>query len=66
MTEHLMINGRETADISAADAKKMEIGQGEKIKVSSRRGEVLVKANITQEVPPGMVCLPFCPSSTLR
>ena len=53
------ILGEETADISAADAKDMGIGQGEMIKVSSRRGEVLVKANITLEVPPGLVWMAF-------
>ena len=53
------ILGEETADISATDAKEMGIGQGEMIKVSSRRGEVLVKANITLEVPPGLVWMAF-------
>ena len=53
------ILGEETADISAADAENMGIGQGEMIKVSSRRGEVLVKANITHEVPPGLVWMAF-------
>jgi len=53
------ILGEETADISLADAEKMGIEHGEMIKVSSRRGEVLVKANITREVPPGMVWMAF-------
>ena len=51
--------GEETADISAVDAEKIGIGHGEMIKVSSRRGEVLVKANITPEVPPGLVWMAF-------
>jgi formate dehydrogenase major subunit len=53
------ILGEETADISVADAKEMGIEHGEMIKVSSRRGEVSVKANITREVPPGLVWMAF-------
>jgi len=51
--------GEETADISLADAEKMGIAQGERISVASRRGEVVVKANITGQVPPGLVWMAF-------
>lgn len=51
--------GEETADISLADAGTMGIQQGELIRVKSRRGEVLVKANVTREVPSGMVWMAF-------
>jgi formate dehydrogenase major subunit len=37
----------------------MDIRQGEMIRVKSRRGEVLVKANVTGEVPSGMVWMAF-------
>jgi formate dehydrogenase major subunit len=37
----------------------MKISHGEMIKVKSRRGEVLVKANVTPEVPKGMVWMAF-------
>ena len=53
------ILGEETADISYADAGSLGISDGEMIKVSSRRGEVLVKANVTHEVPRGMVWMAF-------
>ncbi|GBC62119.1 formate dehydrogenase subunit alpha [Desulfonema ishimotonii] len=53
------ILGEETADISYADASALGIAQGEMIKVSSRRGEVQVKANVTHEVPEGMVWMAF-------
>jgi formate dehydrogenase major subunit len=53
------ILGEETADISFADASKLDILPGEMIRVSSRRGEVKVKANITHEVPEGMVWMAF-------
>jgi formate dehydrogenase major subunit len=51
--------GEETADISQQDANSMGIEQHEKIKLKSRRGEVIVKARITHEVPPGMVWMAF-------
>jgi formate dehydrogenase major subunit len=51
--------GEETADISIEDAQNMKINHGEMIKVKSRRGEVLVKANVTPEVPRGMVWMAF-------
>ena len=53
------ILGEETADISAADAEGLNIRQGETIRVKSRRGEVLVRANITPQVPPGLVWMAF-------
>lgn len=49
----------ETADMSFADADALGISHGEMIKVKSRRGEVQVKANVTPQVPPGMVWMAF-------
>jgi formate dehydrogenase major subunit len=51
--------GEETADISLADAKAKGIENGEKISVKSRRGEVVVKARVTKEVPEGLVWMAF-------
>jgi len=51
--------GEETADISPADAEKLRIENGEKIEVRSRRGQVLVKANVTNRVPEGVVWMAF-------
>jgi len=51
--------GEETADISLADAQRMGICQGERIRVRSRRGEVCVAAKVTPEVPEGMVWMAF-------
>jgi formate dehydrogenase major subunit len=49
----------ETADISIQDAKRQGIADGDYVRVRSRRGEVTVKARITEEVPPGMVWMAF-------
>jgi formate dehydrogenase major subunit len=51
--------GEETADISLADAEKLGVKNGEKIKVASRRGQIEVTARVTKEVPPGMVWMAF-------
>ncbi len=51
--------GEETADISFEDAKALNIADGEMIKVSSRRGEVKVKAKVTEQVPKGLVWMAF-------
>ncbi|MBT8491040.1 MAG: formate dehydrogenase subunit alpha, partial [Deltaproteobacteria bacterium] len=49
----------ETADISPVDARRLGIDHDEKIKVRSRRGAVEIKANVTDQVPPGMVWMAF-------
>jgi len=49
----------ETADVSPEDARAMEIADGEMVRVKSRRGEVRVKARITDQVPRGMVWMAF-------
>jgi formate dehydrogenase major subunit len=49
----------ETADISFADAERLDIADQEYITVSSRRGSVKVKARVTEEVQPGMVWMAF-------
>ena len=51
--------GEETADISFADADRLGIENGERIRVKSRRGEVAVRANVTPEVPQGLVWMAF-------
>lgn len=49
----------ETADMSCDDACALGIRDGEMIKVKSRRGEVKVRANVTGQVPQGMVWMAF-------
>ena len=50
---------RETADLSAADAARLGIQDGEIIRVFSRRGEVRVPCRVTAEVPAGMIWMAF-------
>ncbi len=53
------ILSEETADISPYDAKRKGIAHNDYIRVWSRRGEVVVKARVTDEAPPGMVWMAF-------
>jgi len=47
------------AEINPADAALLEIGQGEKMRLVSRRGEIELKARITPRVPEKVVFVPF-------
>jgi len=49
----------ETADVSPVDAEALRIENGEMIRVRSRRGKVVVKARVTDEVPSGLVWMAF-------
>ncbi len=51
--------GEETADMSPEDGKAAGIENGEIIRVLSRRGEVRVRAKLTDRVPRGMVWMSF-------
>jgi len=46
-------------EISPVDAAQLGIAQGDKVKISSRRGEVITKAKITESLPPGLVFMTF-------
>jgi len=48
-----------TVDISPADAASLKIDDGERVKVTSRRGEVIAKAKVTEKSPPGVVFMTF-------
>ncbi len=49
----------ETVDIHPHDAQKLGIEDGEEVAVRSRRGELTVKAKITEQVVPGLVFMSF-------
>ncbi|MCB2188762.1 MAG: formate dehydrogenase subunit alpha [Deltaproteobacteria bacterium] len=50
---------QETADISPADALRLGIANGDLVRVQSRRGQVVVPARVTRQVPPGLVWMSF-------
>lgn len=46
-------------EISPIDAASLKIANGDKVKVTSRRGEVITKAKVTEQSPPGVVYMTF-------
>jgi predicted molibdopterin-dependent oxidoreductase YjgC len=46
-------------DIHPDNAKRLEVEQGDKVSVRSRRGEILVKVRVTDEVEPDVVFIPM-------
>ncbi|HZE20826.1 MAG TPA: molybdopterin dinucleotide binding domain-containing protein, partial [Desulfobaccales bacterium] len=46
-------------EINPADAHSLNLKDGERVKVSSRRGEIQIKAKVSGKVKPGVVFIPF-------
>jgi formate dehydrogenase alpha subunit len=46
-------------EINPKDAQKLGISEGDKVRVKSRRGEIIIKAKVTDRVQPGIVFIPF-------
>lgn len=53
------IYGEESTEVNPLDARKLDICEGDQVKVSSRRGSIMVKVNVTDRVPQGMVFTSF-------
>ncbi|MCL0065288.1 hypothetical protein M1N79_00130 [Dehalococcoidia bacterium] len=49
----------ELMEISPRDAQALDLTAGGMVKVSSRRGSIETKVQITDRVPPGVVCMSF-------
>jgi len=49
----------ELVEINPADAEALGVADGGKVKVTSRRGEVVAKAKVTEVSPPGVVFMTF-------
>lgn len=49
----------ESADIHPADAAQLGIETGDVVEVTSRRGSVVVKAKVTDQVTPGLIFMSF-------
>jgi formate dehydrogenase alpha subunit len=50
---------RAFVEVNPADAKELGIGEGDRVKVSSRRGSVEVDAKVTEKVGEGVIFMPF-------
>ena len=46
-------------EVNPVDAHKLGVSDGDKLKVSSRRGEISLKARVSTIVPPNVVFIPF-------
>jgi len=46
-------------EISYGDASKLGISQDDRVKITSRRGEVVAKARVSRAMPPGVVFMTF-------
>lgn len=49
----------ELAEINPLDAKRLDVIEGERVKVVSRRGELETKIKVTERVPQGMIFMTF-------
>ncbi|TET58115.1 MAG: formate dehydrogenase subunit alpha, partial [Dehalococcoidia bacterium] len=54
-----VIEPKGVVEISPEDASQLGIAQGDKAKISSRRGEVIAKAKVTEASPSGVVFMTF-------
>lgn len=53
------VHPEEHVEISPLDADNLGIKDGDSIRISSRRGQLTVKATVTTRVPPGVVFMSF-------
>ena len=64
-----VLKNEELVEMNPMDAEALEINDGDKVKVLSRRGELVTKVRITAASPPGVVCMSFhfaeCPTNRL-
>jgi formate dehydrogenase alpha subunit len=51
--------GEEMVEINPADAEGLSIADGDKVKVTSRRGEIAARAKVTEVSPQGVVFMTF-------
>lgn len=49
----------EYAEVNPDDASRLGVTTGDQVKVTSRRGEVITKVQITDRVPPGVIWMSF-------
>ena len=54
-----ILRSRELVEINPRDANALGVGDGETVRVISRRGEVAARAKVTEDSPPGVVSMTF-------
>jgi len=47
-------------ELHPKDAAKLDVKTGTPVRITSRRGEVVIKARVVDMPQPGMVFVPFC------
>jgi formate dehydrogenase alpha subunit len=52
-----LLRGEELVELNPVDAAELGISDGDRVKVTSRRGEVQAKAKVTEVSPPGLVSM---------
>ena len=53
------LRGEELVEINPSDALSLGITDGDRVKVTSRRGEVVAKAKVTEASPIGVISMDF-------
>ena len=48
------------ANLSARDLRRLGVRAGDRMRVTTRRGSIELKARVDGAIPPGMVFIPFC------
>ena len=49
----------ELAEVNPADAGELGVGEGDQVRVTSRRGSIVTRITVTDRVPPGTVFMTF-------
>jgi len=53
------LHGQELLQINPGDAAQLGLADGEMVQISSRRGEITVRTQVTDTCPPGVVSMTF-------
>ncbi|RJP71878.1 MAG: formate dehydrogenase subunit alpha [Candidatus Abyssobacteria bacterium SURF_17] len=54
-----ILKDQEFVEMNTKDANALKVDDGEMVKVTSRRGEVLARVRVTDDLPPGTVSMTF-------
>lgn len=54
-----IIHPEELVELNPEDAKKLQVDEGQEVIISSRRGKVKARVEVTEQVPPGLLFMSF-------